>query len=138
VWRIGSASYRGAHFATFPAELVRRPLLATCPAQVCVSCGRPWRRSTRPVVFDAEGRPAPRPFVPCGCAAPTRPGLVLDPFFGTGTVAAVAERYGRDWLGIELNPAYLPLAEARLGSDLAVAPLGVERGARKWPRREAA
>jgi DNA modification methylase len=52
------------------------------------------------------------------CGAATRPGLVLDPFFGTGTVAEVARRQQRDWLGIELNPAYLPLAERRLGLDL--------------------
>jgi DNA modification methylase len=43
---------------------------------------------------------------------------VLDPFFGTGTVALVAEEYQRDWLGIELNPDYLPMAEKRLGFDL--------------------
>jgi DNA modification methylase len=40
---------------------------------------------------------------------------VLDPFFGTGTVASVAREHGRDWLGIELNPDYIPLAEQRLG-----------------------
>ena len=118
VWRLGSASYRGAHFATFPAELVRRPILATCPPTVCTACGSPWRRSTRPVDFDATGQALPRPFVPCACGAVTRPGLVLDPFFGTGTVALVARAYGRDWLGIELNPEYLGLAEARLGIDL--------------------
>lgn len=116
VWRIGSSSYRGAHFATFPPELVRRPLLATCPPQVCVSCGQPWRRSTRPVEF-IDGQPQERPFVPCGCSAATRAGLVLDPFFGTGTVALVAERYKRDWLGIELNPEYVGLAETRIGLD---------------------
>jgi site-specific DNA-methyltransferase (adenine-specific) len=113
VWRIGSASYRGAHFATFPPELIRRPLLATCPPRVCTVCHSPWRRSTRRVVFKA-GQPQARPFVPCDCHAPTRPGLVLDPFFGTGTVAAVAQQYQRDWLGIELNPDYLPLARARI------------------------
>jgi DNA modification methylase len=113
VWWVGSASYRGAHFATFPPKLIRRPILATCPPQVCTQCSRPWRRSTRPVVVKG-GRPQPRPFVPCGCDAPTRRGLVLDPFFGTGTVAAVAQEHGRDWLGIELNPAYKPLAESRL------------------------
>jgi DNA modification methylase len=31
---------------------------------------------------------------------------VLDPFFGAGTTAIAAERLGRDWLGIELNPAF--------------------------------
>lgn len=118
VWTIGSSSYRGAHFATFPPEIARRPLLATCPATVCAVCGDPWRRSTRAVTFDADGTAEPRPFVPCGCQAPTRPGLVLDPFFGTGTVAQVAREHGRDWLGIELNPEYLPLAGKRLGIDI--------------------
>jgi site-specific DNA-methyltransferase (adenine-specific) len=115
VWRIGSSSYRGAHFATFPPELVRRPLLATCPPQVCTSCRRPWRRSLARVEFDAAGVAQPRTFLPCECGAPTRPGLVLDPFFGTGTVAEVAQRYGRDWLGIELNPEYVKMAVDRLG-----------------------
>lgn len=117
VWRLGSASYRGAHFATFPPELIRRPLLATCPPQVCTACRSPWRRSTRRVEF-IQGQAQERPFVPCACGASTRPGLVLDPFFGTGTVAVMAERYQRDWLGIELNPDYLPLAQQRLGVAL--------------------
>lgn len=120
VWRIGSSSFRGAHFATFPPELVRRPLLATCPPTVCTACGLPWRRSTRPVDFQ-DGVPQDRRFVPCRCQAPTRPGLVLDPFFGTGTVALVAEQRGRDWLGIELNDSYLALAADRLGHDFRMA-----------------
>lgn len=117
VWRIGSASFRGAHFATFPPELVRRPLLATCPEAVCTACGSPWRRSARRVEFRA-GVPQPRPLVPCGCQAATRSGLVFDPFFGVGTVAIVAEANCRDWLGIELNPEYVAMAEARLGRRL--------------------
>jgi DNA modification methylase len=36
-------------------------------------------------------------------------GIVLDPFFGSGTVGQVAQRNGRQWLGIELNPEYEPL-----------------------------
>jgi site-specific DNA-methyltransferase (adenine-specific) len=112
VWRIGSGSFRGAHFATFPAELVRRPLLASCPERVC-GCGRPWQRSTQPVTFIA-GRPQSRPLVPCGCGSPVRRGRVLDPFLGTGTVAEVARQYGRDWLGIELKAQYVTLAKRRL------------------------
>lgn len=117
VWRIGSSAYRGAHFATFPAELVRRPILATCPPKVCTECRRPWRRSARPVSF-IGGEAQARPFVPCGCRAEVRPGIVLDPFFGSGTVAEVAKTHGRDWLGIELNPTYKSLAEARLGERI--------------------
>jgi len=45
----------------------------------------------------------------------TRPGeLVLDPFMGSGTTAVVAYELGRRFLGIELNPEYLQIAERRL------------------------
>lgn len=45
----------------------------------------------------------------------SRPGdLVLDPFFGSGTVGIVAQELGRRYLGIELNPEYAALAETRL------------------------
>jgi len=57
----------------------------------------------------------------CDVQAPTRPGVVLDPFFGTGTVGLVAGDLGRDWLGIEINPAYVQLAYERLGVDLEAA-----------------
>jgi len=40
--------------------------------------------------------------------------VVLDPFLGSGTVALTAETHGRNWVGIELNPAYAALAERRL------------------------
>lgn len=50
---------------------------------------------------------------PCILAG-SRPGdVVLDPFMGSGTTAQVAQRLGRQWLGMELNPDYLPLAERR-------------------------
>ena len=52
--------------------------------------------------------------VRCGCHTSTRPGIVLDPFLGSGTVGVVAERLGRDWIGIELNPSYARLAMERM------------------------
>ncbi|HKP90645.1 MAG TPA: site-specific DNA-methyltransferase [Thermoleophilaceae bacterium] len=103
----------GLH-ATFPAALVRRPILATAPKHVCMACDRPWRRSARRVTYLA-GTPQSRPLVPCGCQAPTRPGLVLDPFAGSGTTLKVARALGRDALGIELNPEFAALARRRAG-----------------------
>ena len=41
-------------------------------------------------------------------------GVVLDPFFGSGTTGAAALTLGRRYIGIELNPEYIPLAEERL------------------------
>jgi DNA modification methylase len=40
-----------------------------------------------------------------------------DPFLGAGTVGVVAQRLGRAWTGIELNPAYARLAELRIARD---------------------
>lgn len=41
-------------------------------------------------------------------------GVVLDPFMGAGTTALVAKKLGRQYLGIELNPEYIAMAEKRL------------------------
>ena len=46
---------------------------------------------------------------------------VLDPFFGSGTTGWVAQRLGRKWIGIELNPEYIKIAEKRfIQQDLFV------------------
>ena len=50
----------------------------------------------------------------CGCNAGWDPGIVLDPFMGSGTTALVARQLGRNYLGFELNPEYIELAEKRL------------------------
>jgi DNA modification methylase len=50
---------------------------------------------------------------PCILAGCPLGGLVLDPFIGSGTVGAVAERLGRRWVGVDLNPAYHRLAKKR-------------------------
>ena len=44
-------------------------------------------------------------------------GTVLDPFFGAGTTGLVADRLGRDCIGIELNPAYADMARRRILGD---------------------
>lgn len=51
---------------------------------------------------------------PCILAGSPRGGLVLDPFAGSGTTGVVALRHGRDFIGIDLNPAYAEMARARL------------------------
>jgi DNA modification methylase len=51
---------------------------------------------------------------PCILAGCPRNGLVLDPFFGSGTTGVVASRHCRHYIGIELNQDYVKLAEKRL------------------------
>lgn len=47
-------------------------------------------------------------------------GLVLDPFFGSGTTGIVAKKLNRNYLGIELNPEYIKIAENRLYKELGM------------------
>ena len=53
----------------------------------------------------------------CLLAGCPEDGVVLDPFFGSGTTGMVARRMGRHYIGIELNPDYTELARARIGGD---------------------
>ncbi|MDQ3154019.1 MAG: site-specific DNA-methyltransferase [Actinomycetota bacterium] len=119
VWSLATAGYRGAHFATFPVELVRRPLLATCPAQVCAACEQPWQRSQQRLHGRSLATGRLHPVCSCHDTGDpvSRPGVVLDPFLGSGTVALAAEQHGRDWIGIELNPVYAALAERRIADQ---------------------
>jgi site-specific DNA-methyltransferase (adenine-specific) len=112
VWTLSASNFRGAHFATFPAALVERPLLASCPERICSRCGCPWTRkaASRSGAVTRIGTLRPS----CRCRQGWRPGVVLDPFFGAGTVGVVAEQHSRDWLGIEINPAFARLATRRI------------------------
>lgn len=55
-----------------------------------------------------------RLIAPCILAGAPAGGIVLDPFFGSGTTGQVAQALGRRFIGIELNPAYKALQDERL------------------------
>ena len=114
VWLLSTASYRGPHHAVFPA--------ASWSA-------RSWPAARRGAARAAGHRGGERPIrrlghlavrgdlqPTCTCAAKWEPGLVLDPFIGSGTTAIAAEALGRNWLGIELNPTFARLAEERIAA----------------------
>lgn len=114
VWVTASSNYRGSHRATFPTALVERAIRAGCPEARCSACRAPWRRR---VLRAIDGTATRQPLGPtCGCDAASEPGVVLDPFLGSGTTAVVAEALGRDWLGVELNPDFAAEAEARIAA----------------------
>lgn len=54
---------------------------------------------------------------PCILAGSREGDTVLDPFCGSGTTGAVALRYARNFIGIEINPAYASLAEKRIDGE---------------------
>lgn len=53
---------------------------------------------------------------PCILAGSRVGDVVCDPFAGSGTTLAVAKKHGREYLGIELNPEYIKLAEDRIAT----------------------
>jgi DNA modification methylase len=104
VWTIAPRAFREAHFATFPPALAERCIKAGVPLTVCGCCGSVSN---------------------CGpiCETfPRVPGHVLDPFGGAGTVSLVAQQRGLRSTLIELNPAYVAIAERRINGD-ASAPM---------------
>jgi DNA modification methylase len=115
VWLLATAPYRGAHFATFPPTLVGPCILAgTSHRGCCRRCGAPWHRD-RSASSDSWG-----PTCSCPITDPVA-SLVLDPFAGSGTTLMVAQRLGRNAVGIELNPAYEALVRRRCGGVITAA-----------------
>jgi len=63
----------------------------------------------------------------CGCGEKFRPGIVLDPFMGSGTVGLVAAQNRRDWIGIELNQEYIEMAKKRIEAAETGVPVAEQR-----------
>jgi DNA modification methylase len=100
LWKINSKPHPFAHFAVYPEEICVRPILSSCPEKVCTKCGMPQLPTVKK----------------CECGQGFRPGIVLDMFAGSGTTLVVAKKLGRDFVGIELNPEYVKIAQSRLAS----------------------
>jgi site-specific DNA-methyltransferase (adenine-specific) len=114
VWTITPGGYRGAHHAIFPLALAERMISAGCPEARCTRCRQPWTRRVIRALGGTATRAALAPT--CTCKRTSEPGLVLDPFMGSGTTALAAEKLGREWLGIELNPSFAAAARDRITS----------------------
>jgi site-specific DNA-methyltransferase (adenine-specific) len=137
VWTINTKSYKEAHFATYPPELCETPISAGCPKEICTTCGTPRERLFKngDIIGTGGGyelhagsinkrtgikeklvhrEKSHDGYTSCSCNAPFKPGIVLDPFMGSGTTATVAEALGVDWVGIEINPEYIDFAWNRI------------------------
>ncbi|GGA56533.1 hypothetical protein GCM10007416_32170 [Kroppenstedtia guangzhouensis] len=79
-----------------------------------------WNVSTRPFKGAHFAVFPPDLIKPCILAGAPEGGVVLDPFFGSGTTGLVAQENGRDWIGIELNPEYIKIARERVGEPALI------------------
>lgn len=76
-----------------------------------------WEVSTNTYKMNEHFAMFPEKLIePCILAGSKVGGIVLDPFFGSGTTGAVAKRLGRNYIGIDLNPRFCELAKERIGN----------------------
>ncbi|MEM9521583.1 MAG: DNA methyltransferase [Actinomycetota bacterium] len=149
MWNISTSPYKGSHYATYPLELCRIPILSMCPHQVCSACGEPRRRivessrkleGTGPTdrlqeqVDNGDRHPGywepnngktltlrkTTGWTDCGCNAGWQPGVVLDPFAGSGTTLQAAIGHGRSAIGIDIDERNAWLARERVGMFLTI------------------
>lgn len=79
-----------------------------------------WTVNTKPCK-EAHFATYPEELVaPCILAGCPKDGIVLDPFMGSGTTAIVARCLERNYIGIELNPEYVHMAERRIFDRLGL------------------
>jgi DNA modification methylase len=140
VWLMRPGQTRDPHYGTFPAVLVERPCVMTCPPFVNPDGTLP-RRLVERIKYDegkGEGRvtgkhnpdatrarktrnDAGRTYTPTmplhmgweEIAADATPGIVCDPFCGVGTTGEVALKLGRSFVGIDLYDEYVTIARMR-------------------------
>jgi len=146
IWTVPTHAFSGAHFATFPPDLIEPCIKAGSSEKgCCPKCGAPWHRvieksdqpdpSYRGSSFD-KGKTGERdggertqegermlkvskgwkPSCECGLTEVV-PCTVLDPFGGAGTTGLVADRHGRNAILCELNPEYIKLGAERISGD---------------------
>ncbi len=138
VWNINPKGFKDAHFAVYPPKLIETPIDASCPEWVDKKTGKPRERVLEKQSLERHQLPEDNPNY-----RPERyegkyeqgqrfavyndkgyddgksndefePGIVLDPFLGSGTTAEVAMKMDKKWVGIELNPDYIEIAKSRL------------------------
>jgi len=148
VWRMDPGKSADDHWATFPPSLCERAIAMTCPPFVNLD-GTLAERVVESVEYDEQRGPsrvigkrplsddtvrersgrndvgasyAARKPITVGWTpvdADATPGVVLDPFAGTGTAGEVALKLGRSFIGFELCEDYADIASARCASTVA-------------------
>lgn len=138
IWPINPEPSTEKHFAMYPTRLIAPMIDASCPCFLCAQCGKPkkWMihrekkecppiggavkqsggdnptYSGNPVYMQATNKGTW--VAQCECQASFEPGIVLDPFMGSGTTALVALRQHKHFIGCDVNPDYRAIAHKRI------------------------
>lgn len=139
IWEITTQPFKDAHFAVFPEKLPEKPILAGCPKEVCKKCGKPKERIIKLGEIISTGgsdngklahsdvyikshhghkfkqhKHITVGWSSCDCNAGFEPGIVLDPFCGSGTALVIAKKLGMNYIGIDIKQEYVEMAKRRL------------------------
>jgi hypothetical protein len=144
VWSMSTTGFSGSHFAVYPVGLMKRPIRASCPKEVCSKCGKPkiristttftlqddvsqdrglrGHKDQKPMDKTNSWQGTPRGtsehetigWAKCDCGAPFVPGITLDPFSGSGTTGVAALEEGVSYVGIELSLKYAKDSKKRI------------------------
>ena len=146
---IPTAPYKGAHYATFPPNLIAPLIRATCPRWACPVCGQGWapvveKQGGRGHDWNTDNRNGKDRLIGGRHASESMPedysvsilgyrrtcehehtqeeavpGIVFDPFVGSGTTVAVAKQLLRRGIGIDISMEYLDQqAKIRTGNGM--------------------
>jgi len=145
VWDITNRGNDDQHYAQYPDDLCRTPILSSCPKEICVKCGTAaypeyipseiYKKhlgkdflESRTLERGISGKKTKKiklkkaeysiEYKYCNCDSPRVSGIVLDPFSGTGTTCKMAKYYGRRFIGFELNPAYKKISDRKLAQEV--------------------
>lgn len=141
VWEENTSPSSDDHYAMYPEKLLVRMIEAGCPKEICNKCGTPRititemgkvvdsgggsKRSSaglnsKPNI-DQKERIA-KGMTDCGCNAGFSPGIILDPFAGSGTTGITARKLNRNYINIELHPDNVQLNQDRIERKLGMFP----------------
>ena len=108
-WKTGPGSHGSIHTDGREQEVTYNEIDASKRNKRSV-----WTVATQPYSEAHFATFPPKLIEPCILAGCPVNGTVLDPFSGAGTTGLVAWRHRRNFIGIELNPEYIKIANARI------------------------
>lgn len=139
VWEENTSPSSDDHYAMYPEKLLVRMIEAGCPKEICNSCGIPRKKVTEMGdVVDTGGgskrsgaglnsKPnidqkerISKGYSDCGCNAGYHPGIILDPFSGSGTTGITARKLNRNYINIEIHPDNVELNQDRIERKLGM------------------
>ena len=119
--------YKAHEGGALPRDVIKIPALAGGAGMnerwfICKTCNKIYkpRELKKHLTHNIEKHPTQKPLELCRklikSAIPNKGGIVLVPFVGSGAECAAAKELGQNYIGFEINPNYIKIAERVISS----------------------